>query len=105
MKIPMLYILLLLPVAAWCAPQPLHPGIVKAMDRAGNVYMAPEFCGNVVRIRYDQSKIADGGPLYFDNSTGILIVACPNARQSSTLPPGSRVCPPAAWKCKGMGVW
>jgi hypothetical protein len=105
MKTPMFLILLLLPVAAWCAPQLLHPKIIKRMDQMGDVFLAPEFCGNVVRISYDQRKIGDGAPGYFDNTTGNLIVACPNPRQNFAVPPALRVCPPAAWKCKGMGAW
>jgi hypothetical protein len=105
MKIPLIFILLLLPVAAWCAPQLLHPRIVKLMDQMGDVYMAPEFCGNVVRIRFDGSKIADGAPAYFDNATGNLIVQCPNPMARPAVPPAPRICPPAQWKCKGLGVW
>jgi hypothetical protein len=103
MKTPMFFILLLLPIAASCAPQLLHPRIIKAMDQMGNVYLAPEFCGNLVRILYDPSKVADGAPSYWDNATGKLIVACPSPMVRPTVPPAPRVCPPARWRCKGWG--
>ena len=100
MKTPMFFLLLLLPVATWCAPHLLHPRIVKAMDKQGDVYAPPVFCGNLVRISYDQNKRPDWSPSYFDNSTGDLIVECPGALAAPTIPPPPRVCPPAKWTCK-----
>jgi hypothetical protein len=101
MKISMLFVLLLVPVAAWCAPQPLHPKIAKVLAKSGDLLLVPTFCGNVVRLQYNPSKLPDGSPSYFDNSTGNLIVQCPNPMIRPTVPPAPRVCPPALWKCGG----
>ncbi|MEO9078771.1 MAG: hypothetical protein ABI268_05615 [Rhodanobacter sp.] len=101
MKIPMFYVLLLLPVAAWSAPQQLHSKIAKAIAKSADLFLPPTFCGNVARLRYDPKKLPDGSPSYFDNSTGNLIVQCPNPMIRPTVPPAPRVCPPAEWKCGG----
>ncbi len=79
----------------------LNPKVTAAVsDWAQDALAPPVFCGTLVKIAYDPTKIADASPVYFDNATGEVVARCDNpmaSRQKSGEQPV--VCPPARWTC------
>jgi hypothetical protein len=79
----------------------LHPKVVAAVsDWAQDALAPPVFCGTLVKIAYDPTKIADASPVYFDNATGEMVATCDNPMASRRKSPEQRVvCPPVQWTC------
>lgn len=77
----------------------LHPQIRTELSLWNQDALAPpEFCGNIVKIQYDPTKIADGAPTYYDNTTGAAIARCDSPMVR--LPPERHMqCPPVQWTC------
>lgn len=91
--------------AAACSREPpsLHPAILRGeyanFIRRGEI-APPRHCGRLVEVKLDPSKIADGAPSYYDNTTGALVVRCDNPMSRRGIPPEQwTVCPPAEWRC------
>lgn len=81
----------------------LHPDVAKeAAGWAQDALAAPVFCGDLVRIAYDPTKIADASPTYFNNVTGKVVAVCDNPMATRGKSAGQTVtCPPVAWTCEG----
>lgn len=86
-------------LVACSTPPRLHPLVATQIQDWDQTSLAPPvYCGSLVKIEYDPTKIADASPVYFNNRTGAVVARCDNPMVR--LPESERVtCPPLAWTC------
>ncbi len=105
MKLHAFVVGLACPIIGACGgtpPQHLHPAIAREYAGLirGDLLAPPRYCGRLVEIRLDPRKIADGAPVYYDNTTGETVVRCDNPLARRGIPPESwTTCPPVEWTC------